>query len=334
MGQLPAPSQVRTTPAPRSTPTPTPPLPPATHDPRGSIALVLSLVALIIAVGSAWYTDQHLQRFMEADRRGPARVIPAIPSAAPTAPAALETPSTPPSPQEKWLTVQSLTVPTKKGTVQIRHDCNQAPEAVSFDGAAYKGTACFGTNRLVLIDPQGKERVILPARVLPTDEDGHSLAPLLFSATVQNFSNNKQDVLISFDADSCSSVGDCGAGQPTPRVTFVYSVDEDKTTAITPIGDRQTLVWGGDRRAVLLDLTCGGAGCDNPQALHGFNLNTNTLKTITTLKADWNNGQPTGDTGIGRATAHWESVTWIDATHAEAVYVGADDKKQTIPLVF
>ncbi len=311
---------------------------PAPQDKSGKLALSIAVITLLLVLGGLWHIGQRLDR-MAMDARtpqmnAPMAALPPIP--VPAAPTALEAAPTPPSaaPEEKWYSVNMLSVGTKKGAIQIRHECNQVPEGVSFDGASYKGTVCFGTNRLLLVDTTGKERIILPARVLPTDEDGKSLAPFLFSALPQDFSHGKQDVLISFDADACSSTGNCGAGQPTPRITFVYSVDEDRAFPITPVGDRQTVVWGGDRRAILLDLTCGGAGCDNPQAIRGFNLNTNTIKTLTTLKADWNEGQPTGDTGIGRATAHWESVKWVSATKAEAVYVGADGVKQTVSLVF
>ncbi len=311
---------------------------PAPQDKSGKIALYIAVITLLLVLGGLWHMGQRFDR-MVMDARTPqvnAPLAPLPPIPVPAAPTALEAAPTPPAaaPEEKWYSVNALSVGTKKGAIQIRHECNQVPEAVSFDGASYKGTVCFGTNRLLLVDAMGKERTILPARVLPTDEDGHSLAPFLFSALAQEFANGKQDVLISFDADACSSTGNCGAGQPTPRITFIYSVDEDRSSAITPVGDRQSVFWGGDRRAILLDLTCGGVGCDNPQAIRGLNLNTNTVKTLTTLKADWNEGQPTGDTGIGRATAHWESVKWLSATKAEAVYVGADGVKQTVPLVF
>lgn len=318
--------------------TPAMPSAPAPQDTSGKVALSISVITLLLVLGGLWHISRRFDR-LTMEVRAPqasAPIVPLPPIPVPAAPTALEAAPTPPSQvtEEKWYTVTSLSVGTKKGAIKIRHECNQVPEGVAFDGANYKGTVCFGTNRLLLVDATGKERMILPARVLPTDEDGKSLAPFLFSALSQDFSNGKQDVLISFDADTCSSTGNCGAGQPTPRITFVYSVDEDRAFPITPVGDRQTVFWGGDRRAILVDLTCGGAGCDNPQAIRGFNLNTNTIKTLTTLKADWNEGQPTGDTGIGRATAHWESVKWVSATNAEAVYVGADGMKQTIPLNF
>ncbi|MFA5855292.1 MAG: hypothetical protein WC846_03360 [Candidatus Gracilibacteria bacterium] len=157
------------------------------------------------------------------------------------------------------------------GTVKISQEKN-----TGYDNATY----CMGNNRLQLSDQNGQITVIDTSDI-STDAD----APFMESAYLIP-SNEEGIVLVSYGSNDCFTIGNCGVGY-SPFREFAIKLSDRSSRILEniPTSNETRLVWNSTgTKALAATTTCGGAGC-GISPIRGYDLATDTVKTITTEEA-------------------------------------------------
>lgn len=220
-----------------------------------------------------------------------------VPAAVPTQPVVV---------LDGFQVITQKTVNWNGTVVQIAHRCNGQVKAGNKDG--FGVSYCIGENQLVLIDAVSNMKV-LKAQTVTTAVD----APILLDAAlIPSAQKNSANVLISFSKETCTTMNNCDLGMPTNYVTFVYDLNSGLLRSITNYPQFGVPVWNpSGTKAIFVADTCGGAGCD-VLPLDGYDLVSDTTKTVTTVKAASINGGGQATDESGNKLPQWGLVSWKD----------------------
>lgn len=231
----------------------------------------------------------------------------------PNAPAA-----TPPTPADDHQVITQKTVNWNDAPVQIAQRCKGTVKlAYVFGDPREPISFCIGENQLVFIDTESRVR-ILQTQIVSDAKD----APILLEAALVPGSKTGS-VLISYPTDTCMTTYSCGAGMPTNYVRWVYNITDQSLRAISNYPDSGYATWNSSgTKAILIPDTCGGAGCD-VAPLTGYDLLTDTTKTLTAIKAAGSQSHQAQDVN-GTRLQQWGLVTWKNDTDFSATYFPTD----------
>lgn len=130
-----------------------------------------------------------------------------------------------------------------------------------------------------------------------------------------------------------------GVGGAPSATTLIYDFTAQKFSQLVNPSGRK-LIWNkAGTRALFVDLSCGGAGCDATSAIKGLTLTSKQATTLTKMKAafegDWSQAltSPTFDLSE-KFLPTWKRLRWVTDQVFEATYVTADGKIKTVRGTF
>jgi outer membrane murein-binding lipoprotein Lpp len=179
---------------------------------------------------------------------------------------------------------------------------------------------CIGRNQLALAQPDGTTKILVDQFFQSAAE-----APLLIKADALPTGT----VLLSY-RHACDTDNSCGAGIGTNYVSAAYDLATNRYWELSYPGTGTPLWNTSYTRAVFVNDTCGGAGCD-VAALSGFDLAPGFTTDITAEKA----APMKGATDVmGGKLPYWENPKWKDDYSGTVTLVNPSGPKKTVPFKF
>lgn len=184
---------------------------------------------------------------------------------------------------------------------------------------------CLGKNQLVFSD--GVTNALLKSEMATSTQQ----APVLKEPKVLTGDPTKTRLLVSYAPDTCALTGDCVLA-PITVMTHLYTVEDGSFRALSRIPTDGNFLWNAaGTKAIVTPHACGAKGCV-PVALVGYDLEKDTVKTLTTDKAA--EAEIAFDTS-GKRLSFWKDIRWVNDTSAAATIVSADGKTaKTVTISF
>jgi hypothetical protein len=202
--------------------------------------------------------------------------------------------------------------------IQFAHLCKgQTKEVYLFGDERRPVSYCLGENRLVMIEKSAEPKVLQTQNIT---EDSN--APILIKAETVPSSTI---ILISYAPEPCTTIGDCGAGQPTNYVTLAYDQKAGQLKPITKYPTDGTPIWNAaGTKAIFIPDTCGGAGCQIIPLI-GYDVTRDATQSATTDKAVGAKDGQARDVA-GKPLPRWGMVKWTSDSDFTAEIVQVDGK--------
>ena len=192
---------------------------------------------------------------------------------------------------------------------------------------------CIGRNQLFL-NLDGKLSMI-------KDEIVSDAKDALLFTDIKRLSSGV--VLISYSANACVTVNNCGVGMPSNYVTIAFNLADNTFREIKKYPSRGEAIWNrSGTKAVFYPETCGGAGCDEGSIV-GYNLESDESKDVSSEKAAYDsyncgNGKncwaDCGSPDSNGCLSVWDNLYWLDDDKVSATIISPNGEKQEISIIF
>jgi len=186
---------------------------------------------------------------------------------------------------------------------------------------------CLGTNILRITERNSNESIIVDTRIATDPET----APLLQNTELLETENDQdRAVFVSYTPETCSTLGNCGAGMIIGEITGVYMLTNGSYRTLSEFPKSGTPIWNPEAtKAVLYPESRGGAGyAQGP--LMGYDLENDIQSAVTEVEAAWDEDGKTPFDVTGDELPAWTNFTWIDNDNFTATIINPDGSQLEI----